>query len=245
MVAFAASTVAVPPPAPADASGRGGVTIPGCVVEAEDVVGWWEGESNLTATVGPDAVGTVGFGPGLIGGAIAFDGTNTVTVADLPTVTEAVTVEAWIRVTPTHHAQGILTRATVGGPDGDDAYSLHFEGEDIVWLTDEWTLRRPEVLRASAFELVDGEFHHVAGTWSPTEIALYVDGLPVASRRSPGGFLNPAASTPLHIGSAPFPGTSMPLTGSIDEPSIYRRALTAAEVDELVAAGPNAKCFDD
>ena len=73
-------------------------------------------------------------------------------------------------------------------------------------------------------------------------MALYVDGFPIGSKPSQGGILNPAASTPFRIGSKVGIGDPLYFAGVIDEPAVYRRALTAIEVDDLVAAGPNGKC---
>lgn len=60
------------------------VTVPGCVVDPTDVVGWWKGEDDLAAEIGPDLTGSVGYQQGLIGRAMSLDGTSTVAVDGLP-----------------------------------------------------------------------------------------------------------------------------------------------------------------
>lgn len=244
LVVLVASTLAVllggsTRPAAADVI----VVVPGCAVAPADVIAWWRGEGDLSAAIGPDANGSAAFEPGLIGDAIRFSGANTVTVPDFPTVTDAVSIDMWIRPAATGRPQVLASRWDFPS-DRDDAgtFALLLIGDELVWQTDEISTMRPEELRVVAPGLYDGDFHHVAATWGQTEMALYVDGVLVGSKPSQGGTLNPALATEFRLGSKVGIGDPLRYTGVMDEPAVYRRALTAAQVDGLVAAGPGGKC---
>jgi hypothetical protein len=221
------------------------IVIPGCIVDPSEILGWWPGEGDVTAAVGPDLGGAASFGPGLIGQGIVLDGATTLTVDGFPEVSTGVTVEAWVRPTETGSIQTILSRWDF--PSRDDSarsYGLFLHpGGRLVWSTDETSTRRPEDLVADAPILLSGGFHHVAATWSPTSMALYVNGDLVAQRASQGGVLNPASSTPFRVGSKAGIGNPFFFDGTIDEPRVIGRALSGSEITNIVDAGPNAVCL--
>jgi RHS repeat-associated protein len=74
----------------------------------------------------------------------------------------------------------------------------------------------------------DGGWHHLAATWQPGSMAIFVDGVEVARRSSISGSINPATSTPFMIGgehNSPFP-----FIGSIDEVMLFNRVITSGEI---------------
>jgi len=220
------------------------VGVPGCVVDSSDIIAWWRGAGDVSATIGPDLTGATAFAPGLIGQAMQLDGATTLSVDSFPTVTGELTVEAWVRPDDTGRVQTLFSRWDFpGADDSARAYALFLEpGGRLVWSTDETSTRRPEEVRVTAPQLLDGGFHHVAATWSPTTIAVYVDGIQVIETRSQGGTLNPASSTSFRLGSKSGKGSSFSYSGLIDEPAVIARALSADEVLDLRDAGPNGKC---
>lgn len=223
------------------------VTVPGCVIDPSDVIGWWPGQDNLIAAIGPDLTGTVGFGQALFGRGFELDGTNNLSASGLAAVSTGLTVEMWVKPFDagfTGMTQTLASRWDF--PSQDDSartFALMLDPyANLVWMTDDTSLRRPEELRASAPQIYDGNFHHVAATWDGSQSTVYFDGFPVATAPSQGGILNPAPSTPFRLGSKAGTGDPFHFNGIIDEPAVIRRALTAAEIDELVGAGPNGKC---
>lgn len=223
------------------------VTVPGCVIDPSDVIGWWPGQDNLIAAIGPDLTGTAGFGQALFGRGFELDGTNTVSASGLAAVSTGLTVEMWVKPVAagfTGLTQMLASRWDF--PSQDDSartFALMLDPyANLVWTTDETSLRRPAELRALVPQIYNGSFHHVAATWDGSQMTIYFDGFPVASAPSQGGILNPAPSTPFHLGSKAGTGDPFHFSGIIDEPAVVRRALTAAEIDELVGAGPNGKC---
>lgn len=217
----------------------------GCVVDPADMIGWWRGEDDLTAEVGPDLSGTVAFTDAHVQRGMDFTVTSgpvEVPGGSLPTVDDGVSVEAWVRPSASRQARSLVSRWTYVGGEGDDSYALLLTGQDLLWMTDDNTLRRPLEVRVAAPQLFDGGFHHVAATWSSDAVAVYVDGQAVLSQPSQGGLLNAADSTPLRLGSSSGAGDPMRYTGVLDEPTVYARALTPTEVAAIHAAGSDGKC---
>jgi hypothetical protein len=88
----------------------------------------------------------------------------------------------------------------------------------------------------SAFSLADwrpGEWHHLAGTWSPLGVMAYVDGKPAGKAPVEGG-LPVALGERFRVGDHPWhlPRQSASL---VDEVRIYDRPLSAAHIAAHVA----------
>ena len=126
-------------------------------------------------------------------------------------------------------------------PD-DEKFHVLFEtrGQGALYLYEYWVGARLLMLTcgdvsgpyASSQHPSDGwkhgEWHHIAGTWSPKGVMCYVDGHPTAPAPAPGS-LPKALGTTFRIGDQPwqFPRTTSSL---VDEVRIYDRALTPAHI---------------
>lgn len=132
----------------------------------------------------------------------------------------------------------------MSGDDTTRSYALMIgpTGE-LIWMTDEISTLRPEQLVVPTPNLYDGAFHHLAATWNTTEFAIYVDGVRVADRPSQGLPLSPASRTAFRLGAAAASvGNPFFATGTIDEATVWRRAINGAEVAAIHAAGAAGKC---
>jgi hypothetical protein len=89
-------------------------------------------------------------------------------------------------------------------------------------------------------DVLDGNFHHIAGTWDGANIRLYVDG--VLQGVTP--FTTPFNNTRvLNIGFAAGGGAPQRFfRGSVDEFGIYSRALSASEIQAIFNTGSSGKC---
>ena len=214
---------------------------PPCTPPPAGIIGWWTGDGTTTAVVGPTLTGTATHAPGVVGDGFAFGTSGPLTAPGFPTASGGVSVEAWVRPTSDTRVQTIAARWDF--PSTDDSarsFVLRLQpGSRIVFETDETSTRRPEVLSATAPQLHDGQAHHVAATWDRTRFALYVDGVQIATKPSQGGTLNPAATTAVTIGGEV---RGLVADGIIDEPTIYSRTLTAAEIAAIHVAGAGGKC---
>jgi hypothetical protein len=103
----------------------------------------------------------------------------------------------------------------------------------LEWEVDDPSSMVPEILRGPGLMgLNDGGWHHVAATWQPGLMVIYVDGSEQARRTSTSQSINPATATAFMIGGEQ--GTPFSYTGSIDEPMLFNRAITATEVASCV-----------
>ncbi|MBM4025125.1 MAG: LamG domain-containing protein [Planctomycetes bacterium] len=179
---------------------------------------------------------------GRLAGALAFDGKGDyVTIKGCKGVlgTQARTVAAWIKTTTSDYAD--LVSWGVPEPQA------------------QWLMLLTRGSRAEAYgalqvavgtgfvtgktRLTKGQWHHVAAVLEPDEnpsvrhIRLYVDGRPEA--------ITASADSPIHTVAGPdvtlgvrAAGERHFFSGTMDDVRIYRRALTAAEVQELASVGP-------
>jgi len=219
------------------------VSSPVCVAAPSGAVAWWRGQDSPAGQVGPTLQGAAAYTDAKVGRGLAFDGTNTVSTGGFPTLTNAVSIEGWVRTNNTGQVQTLASRWTWVGGDSDDVFTL-FAGvnNDLLWMTDETSTRSPVGLTAMVPQLFDGSFHHVAATWDTTSMSLYIDGQQVATQPSQGGTLNSGAGTPFLLGSLAGPGSPIALTGVLDEMAVYNRSLSASEVAGINAAGSAGKC---
>ena len=94
-------------------------------------------------------------------------------------------------------------------------------------------------------DLRDAMFHHVAVTVNRSVTnggVLYVDGLPVLTFNPTARIDSLLNASPLYIGGPTTQETNSPYSGLIDEPAIYNRALTAAEILSIRTAGAAGRC---
>jgi len=215
---------------------------PPCAPVSGDMLGWWRGEDAVTAEVGPDLVGSPQFGTGVVGRGLVVDGQSVLTVDGFPWVRDAVSVEMWVKPAITGMTQTLVSQWTVLGGRNDDAYSLTITPfGDLEWLTDGPTNRWSDRARIYADSLFDGRWHHVAATWTPAATVVYLDGVPVLEKASREPHLN-EVGTQFRIGSSSGRGNPFWFTGELDEPSVFGRALSEAEVSSIFQAGSTGKC---
>lgn len=177
--------------------------------------------------------------PGLVGGALEFDGDGAhVRVpheGELDLGTGDFTIDAWIR-TKDKRFQPIVTKQDAAAgfslfvADGRLGFTA-FAGQGIV---------ADAPLIAPAGDVADGEWHHVAVVVDrEREGRLYVDSLPVLrfDAAAVAGDLDNRAD--LFIGRDAF-GQAF-FHGAIDELDIFRVTLSEAELDGIFSAGESGK----
>lgn len=226
-----------------------------CVTLASGLVSWWRGENNAD-----DGVGTnrgilqngTGFGSGLVGQALSFDGiSNYVTIPASPSLdvgsAGGLTVECWIKP-----AELSVARPLVEYNDGvNDGVQL--------WISQPWVANQggPGSVFANIVDtgggthalvsapgiLTTNQFHHVAVTYDKASGLgrLYADGVVVFAANL--GTFTPRTSSNLLLGLRPAgsPNPSI-YSGLMDEVSVYSRALTTNEIQAVFAAGSAGKC---
>lgn len=194
-----------------------------CAAPPSGMVSWWHADGNFKDAVGSnDAAsgGDVAFGAGQINQGFQLDGTST-SFARAPDsasleITAAITIDAWINSTTVFGR--IVDKITAFSGDG---YLL-----DLVDTGQLRLIIQGDVL-TSPGPLSAGAFNHVAGVYDGTNMSLYLNGVLIATKVT-GVTSIPVNHDPLTIG-ADSTGASN-FTGIIDEPRVFDRALSAAEI---------------
>lgn len=176
--------------------------------------------------LGPDCLGT-GNAPqyvaGINGTGLLFDGSDDEVAAPsspaLATPSE-LTLAAWIR-----HGASFRFESIIDHRDAfDDGYDLYLTDQSTVFM------RVASAFLAGTVDVGDGEWHHVVGVYSGSEIRIYVDGI-----LDNGLSISPQTvdveAAEIFLGRH-FAESFFGFGGSIDEVMIYGRALSEIEVFE-------------
>ncbi|MFN3407789.1 MAG: sulfatase-like hydrolase/transferase [Limisphaerales bacterium] len=173
--------------------------------------------------------------PGRWNRALEFSGANHVTIAGFNGILGASnrTCAAWVKTTGTGQMPVI-------------AWGPNSTGNKWTFLVQNGNARLEVTggFRQGTTLVNDGRWHHIAcvfandGTPNATDVQLYVDGvLETTFNASQAQAINTTASGNVNIGADLPSGQNRYFTGVIDEPRIYNRALSAAEIAALYAAG--------
>ncbi|WP_040549200.1 LamG domain-containing protein [Pedosphaera parvula] len=208
-----------------------------CMPPPSGLVAWWPGEGNAVDNVAGhngSVSNGVTFVPGMVGQAFSFDGVHAIQVPNDPAFnfgpTSPMAVELWAYLTgsqPTAHFIGKRV-----GCDGDNFnYQMAYDAENGLQFS-------CSSLNGvyTGIPMPTNVWTHLAGTFDGTTFRFYINGSLVASNN---GVLGPVNSEPLIIGGS---GTCGIFEGLIDEPSIYNRALSDAEIKSIYDSGSAGKC---
>jgi len=197
-----------------------------------------EGTIALDSSNGLDGIlmGDPQWAAGIIGGALDFDGVDDYvdcgTNEVLNNLSDAITVSAWVNIrSVTTTWMGIVMK-------GETAWRLGVNGDTtgIHWGFTGGT--RGWQAANSVTELPLNEWHHIAGTCDKNVGAVvYVDG--VAETENPDLDGIATNEMPLLLGENPE-ALGRLFDGILDDVRIYDRALSADEINELVALGAPA-----
>ena len=199
---------------------------------AVDLRGYWSFDEGSGAIAfdgsgngNTGAVAGAAWTGGMNGSALYFDGTDQVIISNSASLnpTGAITVAAWVNADGWFGNPRILEKGT------DNQYRLLAQSGqlmfDVFGVTNVVTSLPSE-----------GTWHHVAGTYDGSVMAIYVDGQQVAEHLASGPF--PNTTNVLTIGN--LPGSGNPFnhfSGVIDDVRIYGRALSSAEIMYLYQTG--------
>jgi hypothetical protein len=161
---------------------------------------------------------------GRFGKALVFDGVNDwVTVNDSPSLdlTTGMTLEAWVypTVTPTGW-RTVIQKEQSGGA----VYYLHANSDQNRPATGVYI--GGEKILYGGTRLATNTWKHLATTYDGSRQRLYVNGVEVSNRAQTGQML--VSSGSVRIGGNSVWGEFF--KGRIDEVRIYKRALTASEI---------------
>ena len=208
-----------------------------CAAPPAGLVGWWRGESNALDQVGTNngnLTTGAGFAPAEVGQGFLFAGANAgVNLGAAANLRfQDFTIEAWLQ-------RSSATQASVD-PGGGEIFGFGSAGYCLGLLDDGGLfLTRVDIDNVTMPNAVtDTALHHVAVTKSGTNVVFYVDGTPW---NAPPYQTTYTFNTPAAIGMRGDSARDS-FIGTIDEVSVYNRALAANEIGTIAIAGTAGKC---
>ncbi len=218
-----------------------------CTPPPSGMVSWWPGDGNANDIVGTNngtLLGGTSFSAAKVGLGFTFSSdSDGVTVADNPNLnvnSPGFTADFWmkgIKNQPDPSLSTILEKSH-GWVDGTGWAFQVFTANGLLTFNIGNGTAFPGVV--GAVDVLDGNFHHVAGTWDGTTILLYVDG----TLQGTAALSSPANnSRPVNMGFTWGGGTPRRFfRGTLDEVELFNRALSPTEIGAIHAADSGGKC---
>ena len=197
------------------------------------IAGWWRAENNANDSIGGNN-GTLNggtYGAGEVGQAFQLNGINQyVTVLDSTSLRpSSVTLEGWVSFNSVGVNDFI---AKPYGPATEDSYDVWYQNTGLYAGINLVSASPPAL--SYTWTPLFGTWHHIAYTFengSGAEV-LYLDGVAVASGTGSGPILYD--NHPMYIGADSDVGVVQEFfPGSIDEASLYNRALSGSEIKSI------------
>jgi hypothetical protein len=220
------------------------------------LLAWWTGGGTNLDCVGvahATMLNGAGYGAGKVGQAFNLDGSNDRINASNSAALNFgsgadFSIEAWIKPLTNNTTYGVTTivdKRNAPNVSQGIGYEMSLvNGKLACRLSDSIANIGTGYGPAGPDLRIDGNFHHVAMTVnrdSTTGGKLYVDGSVVLTfdpTVEPGDLSN---DEPVRIGNHATASLNCYFRGTIDEPSIYNRALAAAEIQAIYGAGAAGK----
>lgn len=169
-------------------------------------------------------------------GAYEFDGTSSIEVAHHPALCpKAFTVAAWVYPQEPNTSYYLVISKTNGGSwmGGYGFYRNSGDGKHLYFYYGNYSAA------AAKSTIPKGQWSHIAGVCDGKSVTIYINGEPSQPKKLPFGHAMNHTTTPLVIGGGD--NGQYRWKGKIDEVMLYRRALTAKDVEALMAATEKPK----
>jgi len=211
------------------------------------IVAWWPGDGNANDIQGNNngtlQNGTT-FAPGLVLQAFHFNGANNyVSIADTPSMdfgTGNFTIELWVNFDSLGQDQELIQQVIGNGADAP-TYFLEYDFTSPHPNTLRFRISNPNSNQNDLFapvSLVVGQWYHIAAVRQGNTSSLYLNGSLVGSQTA-GSNIDTGTGGITTLGALANGGRY--LSGSLDEVTLYNRALSVAEIQAIVAAGADGK----
>jgi len=224
-----------------------------CTPAPIGLISWWMADGNaLDARSGANGTlrNSATFGAGQVGQAIIFDGiddsvdTSGSPISSLNFNANDFTIEAWTKTSSTG-----TTRTIYGnGYNLDPVVLLRIEADNRARFLIRDNAGTPDDVLGTTTTLNDGSWHHIAAVRQGTTAKLFVDGvLENSVSNSTFGSINSVCDFAFiggfnSGGVCAVPANEDFFNGSIDEVSVYNRALSQPEIQAIFNAGTAGKC---
>ncbi len=227
-----------------------------CYPPPSGVIGWWTGDGTASdffgaynATLQGSAAASA---TGMVAQAFSFDGTNG--YAEIPDAAAFhptnLTIEAWVRFNSLDSAglgecpageQFLVFKQNTryGDFEGFDLNKTRISGVDVFKFMISSSEGRSVEIDSSA-ALATGVWYHVAAVRGSNFVQLYVNGQLQAGAAVT--FPQDYGTMPLYFGTSGQSYWDRKLNGTLDEVTLYNRALSSTEIASIYAAGAAGKC---
>jgi len=148
-----------------------------------------------------------------------------------------ISAAAWMKTTS---SATMAIFAHLNTVDSNRKWSLGMAaGKFRVIVSNDGTASTNAKVYDNTVNIDDGNWHHVALTFTTDTLTLYVDGAVVSSpTKLLDGTVNTLFNNTGVLRMAAFnTGTTSPMVGNIDEPSYWDKQLSAAEISEIYNGG--------
>ncbi|SNS09536.1 Concanavalin A-like lectin/glucanases superfamily protein [Humidesulfovibrio mexicanus] len=173
--------------------------------------------------------------------ALNFDGNNDVAFAPSSPATapgESGTVSAWYSIPTLPGAYAGLVHKGERDDFHDESYSLQMYGYGVMALVVRQSNSRTVMVQTNV--TAGTGWHHVAATWTPSELLIYIDGELKGRTENTNGYAARASSGGLVIGAQAFDtadeSADYVFKGRLSRVAIYNRALSPLEVARMAVA---------
>jgi hypothetical protein len=203
-------------------------TIPDDSSNSNDGTSWWMTQANLLQS---DLLTTSSYSPY----ALNFDGNDYINCGnDSSLVPSSLTISLWFKTSGSASAIPRLINKSYGG----SPYDSYFIRINNNVLNFKIGVSSASVQIAGATNVVDGNWHHVVGTYDGSQLKLYLDGNSEATPVSETRAIIENTTYNLTIGcELGAYGFSWPFTGDISNVSIFNSALTASQIRKIYNEG--------
>jgi hypothetical protein len=214
------------------------------------LVAWYPGEGNTNDVTGGNngtLHGGVSFVPGKVGQAFSFNGVDGYlqAVNSFALEPRSVSLEAWVNSTSVGRNRYILSLGASGDAAASYALYTSYNGGLGFYVSDGTSFIESPDADSSIW---DGNWHHVVGTYDGSMVRLYVDGVEIGNGTPTNLQINYdlPTSNDLFIGTYGSLNPVYPyfFNGLVDEPSVFNRALSPADIQKLFAAGSAGKSMN-
>jgi RHS repeat-associated protein len=225
--------------------------VPPCLAPLSGLVGWWPGDGDARDLANANTgvlEGGVTFNPGKVGQAFHLNGTTADVVAPASAALNAssLTLDAWVFPLDSGTGRPMLEYSSSTGTIGVHLWENFNSAVQVtpgaVFANVVDSNGGSHILATGAGALQFKQWNHVALTYDrATGIGrIYVNGAAIVSA-SLGSF-TPRTTLPFYIGARPG---NAHFLGDIDEPQVFNRALSPAEILSIYTAGASGTCKPD
>jgi len=226
----------------------------GCSEPPSGLVVWWPGDGDTQDIVGSKngtSQNGANFADGKVDQAFQFDGNDDYMIHGLSLPRQTGTIEHWLlphsesdrrHMVAYYESNGTSTDHNGLGDISDSILEihtgLHHNNNYVFYFQDGGTY-----YSISGGSVVKGEWAHLVATWDRAgSMILYVNGEQVASRDLSSIAFEGYTPTVRQFGQTGNQDPERSWHGLIDEVAVYNRALNAAEIAAIYAAGSAGKC---